>query len=55
MQITSINQCKTIEDFKELQSRRYKDWYRKEENRKKRLKYYKEYYRKRKLEQVKFK
>lgn len=55
MQITSINECKTIEDFKELQARRYKDWYKKEDNRKKRLAYYKEYYRKRKLEQVKFK
>lgn len=48
-QITSINQCETIEEWKELQSRRYKEWYRREENRKKRLKYYKEYYIKNKL------
>jgi len=49
MQITSINECKTIEDWKELQSRRYKDWYKKEDNREKRLEYYKKYYRENKL------
>lgn len=49
MQITSINECKTIEDWKELQSRRYKDWYKKEDNRTKRLEYYKKYYRENKL------
>lgn len=52
MQITSINECKTIEDWKELQSRRYKDWYKKDDNRAKRLEYYKEYYRKRKMQQA---
>lgn len=54
-EIKGINDCKTIEDFKELQSQRYKSWYEKEENRKKRLDYYKKYYRKRKIEQIKFK
>lgn len=49
MQITSINECKTIEDWKDLQSRRYKDWYKKEDNRAKRLEYYKKYYRENKL------
>lgn len=49
MEITSINQCRTIEEYKELQTRRYKDWYKKEDNREKRLEYYKKYYRENKL------
>ena len=48
-EITSINDCKTIEEFKELQSQRYNNWYKKEDNRKKRLEYYKKYYRESKL------
>lgn len=51
-EIKSINDCKTIEEFKELQSQRYKSWYKKEDNRAKRLEYYKEYYRKSKLRQA---
>lgn len=50
--IISINQCETIEEWKELQAQRYKSWYEKEENRKKRLEYHKEYYRKNKLRQA---
>lgn len=52
MEITSINQCETIEEWRDLQARRYKDWYEKEDNRKKRLEYYKEYYRKSKLQKA---
>ena len=52
MEITSINQCETIEEWRDLQARRYKDWYKKEDNRKKRLEYYKEYYRKSKLQKA---
>lgn len=48
-EITSINQCKTAEEVKELNSRRYKDWYKKDGNREKRLQYFKKYYRESKL------
>lgn len=48
-EIKSINDCKTIEEFKELQSQRYNNWYKKEDNRAKRLEYYKKYYRENKL------
>lgn len=51
-QIKSINQCKTVDEVKALLNGRYDDWYKKEENRKKRLEYYKEYYRKNKLKQA---
>lgn len=51
-EIRSINDCKTIEEFKQLQSQRYNDWYKKDDNRAKRLEYYKEYYRKRKMQQA---
>ena len=51
-EIKSINDCQNIEEFKELQSQRYNNWYKKENNRKKRLEYYKEYYRKSKLQKA---
>lgn len=34
-EIKSINDCQNIEEFKELQSQRYNNWYKKENNRKK--------------------
>lgn len=51
-EIKSINDCKTIEEARELLSKRYKNWYSEPSNREKRLKYYKEYYKKRKLEEM---
>lgn len=50
--ISSINECQTIDDFKDLQRRRYQEWYSKKENREKRLEYYKEYYKNRKLKKL---
>lgn len=52
MEIKSINQCETIEEWRNLQSRRYNNWYKKDGNRAKRLEYYKEYYRKNKLQKA---
>ena len=49
LKIRSINDCKTIEEVKQLQSQRYNDWYKKDDNRAKRLEYYKQYYRESKL------
>lgn len=42
-ELYSINDCLTIEDVKELQRQRYKRWYLRPENRKKKLAYLKEY------------
>lgn len=50
-EITSIYECETINDWKELQARRYKKWY--EKNREQRLKYHREYYLRKKIEQAK--
>lgn len=51
-QVKSINECKSEEEIKELLNKRYNNWYKKEDNRKKRLEYYREYYRRSKLEKA---